>query len=207
MGAAILPASRRRRAVRSLEALVIFGLVASALAPGLRPGVLAAAAVLCALRPLFVRAERRPWLVLAIALTFRLAGIHPAFYPAAAIALALLARDGAAKAQDRDVGPWLDIAAAALGATALGAALGAAAPGLVLIGASAALMALRSWRPGPAWSLLGGGLIVFAVVDPVAGAALVALAAWRPITKEQTARPDGVLGPIVTGIMAAAAIA
>src|SRR5438874_1313776 len=116
MGAAILPASRRRRAVRSLEALVIFGLVASALAPGLRPGVLAAAAVLCALRPLFVRAERRPWLVLAIALTFRLAGIHPAFYPAAAIALALLARDGAAKAQDRDVGPWLDIAAAALAA-------------------------------------------------------------------------------------------
>src|SRR5437763_13465642 len=89
----------------------------------------------------------------------------------------------------------------------MGAALGAAAPGLVLIGASAALMALRSWRPGPAWSLLGGGLIVFAVVDPVAGAALVALAAWRPITKEQTARPDGVLGPIVTGIMAAAAIA
>ena len=70
MGAAILPASRRRRAVRSLEALVIFGLVASALAPGLRPGVLAATAVLCALMgypPAYfiaMTAYRQKWLLL-----------------------------------------------------------------------------------------------------------------------------------------------
>jgi diguanylate cyclase (GGDEF)-like protein len=208
MGGAILPASRRHRVVRVLESVVVAGLVASVAEPRLRTGLLVAATALCGARPLFVRAERRAWLALSVAMGLLVAGIHPAFYPAAAIGLVLLARDGAEKAKTAEAGPWLDVLTAALAASALAALAGPSAGSLSLIAVAvaAALMALRSWRPGPAWALLGAGVVLFAIVDPPIGVAIMALAAWRPPTKEQPTRRPGRADIVVPTALVGAAI-
>src|SRR4051812_49988891 len=109
MGGTILPASRRHRVVRVLESVVVVGLVASVAEPLLRIGLLVAATALCGARPLFVRAERRAWLALSLALGLFVARIPPAVYPAPALRPIPLAPGGAEKAEKAETGPWLHV--------------------------------------------------------------------------------------------------
>jgi diguanylate cyclase (GGDEF)-like protein len=143
--------------------------------------------------------------------------LYLSFYPAAYVALMLLVRP-----RMRAIGPsvWLDGLIGVLAVGAVGTALvipsmvadtgGSTAVvatnlayplcDLLLIALVVGGFALSSWRPGRAWALIGGGLILFAIADSlylyrvanetfvegtwldaiwVAGMVLLAVAAWQ----------------------------
>ena len=143
--------------------------------------------------------------------------LYLSFYPAAYVALMLLVRP-----RLRTIGPsaWLDGLIGVLAIGAVGTAVvipsvvadtgGSTAVvatnlayplcDLLLIALVVGAFALSSWRPGRAWALIGGGLILFAIADSlylyrvanetfvegtwldaiwVAGMVLLAVAAWQ----------------------------
>jgi diguanylate cyclase (GGDEF)-like protein len=152
--------------------------------------------------------------------------LYLSFYPAAYIALMLLARP-----RLRGIGPsvWLDgligvFAVGALGAAFLVPSVVADTGGstavvmtnlayplcdLLLIALVVGGFALSSWRPGRAWALIGGGLVLFAIADSVylyrvangtfvegslldatwtLGMVLLAIAAWQVSPRSATYR-------------------
>lgn len=144
--------------------------------------------------------------------------LYLGFYPAAYAALVLLARK---RLQGIGLSVWLDglvgmLAIGALGAAFVVPAVGADTGGspavvitnlafpvgdLLLIALMAGMFALRGWRPGAAWLLVGAGLVLLALADSLylyrvaqdsfvegtlldavwpAGMVLLAVAAWQP---------------------------
>jgi diguanylate cyclase len=209
-------------------------------------GVLVAAACVCLARGALIATDRLVWTVLGAGMGFwALATIYwsvflrhleappypsiadllyLSFYPAAYIALMLLARP-----RLRGIGPsvWLDgligvLAVGALGATFLVPSVVADTGGstavvmtnlayplcdLLLIALVVGGFALSSWRPGKAWALIGGGLVLFAIADSIylyrvangsfvegtlldalwmAGMVLLAIASWQVSPRSAT---------------------
>jgi diguanylate cyclase (GGDEF)-like protein len=155
-------------------------------------------------------------------------GLYLGFYPAMYVALGLLASP-----RVRGISPsvWLDGLIAMLAVSSLGAAFlipavvtdtsGSTAVvatnlayplgDLLLIALVAGGFALTHWQPGRAWTLIGGGLLLFAVADSFylylvargtfvegtwvdslwpAGMVLIALAAWQAPRRAVTHRAD-----------------
>jgi hypothetical protein len=147
------------------------------------------------------------------------------YYPFAIAGLVFLIRDGI---EGFDLHRWIDGLAAALIATMLGfiffvdpvmddyeggstlsRAVEFAYPvcDVLLLGAVAGTFAVKAWRPGRTWLLLGLGLLAFTVADSIAavqtvrgtyeagrydflwtgGALVIALAAWLPYPARQPA--------------------
>ena len=167
-------------------------------------GVLVSAAMLCLARAVLMASERRIWSALGAGMLLWACGsiywsafvkhleappypsgadmLYLSFYPAAYVALMLLARP-----RLRAIGPsvWLDglvgvLAVAAVGTAFLVPSMVADTGGgtavvltnlayplcdLLLIALVVGGFALSSWRPGRAWALIGGGLLIFAVTD------------------------------------------
>jgi two-component system cell cycle response regulator len=165
-----------------------------------------------------------------------------AYYPAAAITLLLLLRSRVDRVR---VSLGLDGLIGALTSAALACAVmygpvvhasaGALSPevltnlaypvgDLMLLGMVVAIMGLTGWRPGPAWLLLGLGLVVNAVADGIylvqtaegtyregtllealwpASTLLVGLSAWQPARRATVPRRQSlrvVLIPFVCGL-------
>jgi diguanylate cyclase (GGDEF)-like protein len=169
-------------------------------------GVLIAAACMCLARGLLVATDRAVWTVLGAGmLSWALAtvywsmflkhldappypsvadALYLSFYPAAYVALMLLARP-----RMRGVGPsiWLDGLIGVFAVGALGAAFvvpsvvadtgGSTAvvmtnlayplADLLLIALVVGIFAVSSWKPGRAWVLIGSGLALFAIADSI----------------------------------------
>jgi diguanylate cyclase len=209
-------------------------------------GVLVAAACVCLARGALIATDRLVWIVLGTGMGFWALGtiywsvflkhleappypsaadlLYLSFYPAAYVALMLLARP-----RLRGIGRsvWLDgligvLAVGALGATFLVPSVVADTGGstavvmtnlayplcdLLLIALVVGGFALSSWRPGKAWALIGGGLVLFAIADSIylyrvangsfvegtlldalwmAGMVLLAVAAWQVSPRSAT---------------------
>jgi diguanylate cyclase (GGDEF)-like protein len=169
-------------------------------------GLFLVAGGLCVVRAAFIRSDRLAWAILGSGmLSWGLAtiywsaflkhldeppypsvadGLYLAFYPAAYVALMLLARRHL-----RTPGPsvWLDgligtLAVGALGAAFLLPSLVADTGGspaavatnlayplgdLLLIALVVGVLGLSSWRPGRTWLLIGGGLVLMAIADSI----------------------------------------
>ncbi len=156
-------------------------------------------------------------------------GLYLSFYPACYAALMLLARP-----RLRGISPsvWLDGLIAMLAVGAVGTAfvipslvtdtgghfavvatnLAYPVGDLLLIALVVGGFALTSWRPGRAWAMIGGGLLLFAIADSYylylaargtfvegtwldaiwpAGMVLLATAAWQPRRRTSTHRAAG----------------
>ncbi len=151
--------------------------------------------------------------------------LYLGFYPACYVALMLLARP---RVRGISASVWMDglIGMLAIGAVGTAFVIPAVAVttgdtavvatnlafplgDLLLIALVVGGFALTSWRPGRAWSLIGGGLVLFAVADSVylylvakgtfvegtwldaiwpAGMVLLAVAAWQPPPRSITHR-------------------
>jgi diguanylate cyclase (GGDEF)-like protein len=209
-------------------------------------GIVVAAAGVCLARGRLIRTDRMAWTLLGAGMGFwALATIYwslflkhleappypsvadllyLSFYPAAYVALMLLARP-----RLRRIGAsvWFDgligvFAVGALGAAFLVPSVVADTGGstavvmtnlayplcdLLLIALVVGGFALSSWRPGRAWALIGGGLLLFAIADSVylyrvsngtfvegslldaawtAGMVLLAVAAWQGSPRSST---------------------
>src|SRR5829696_5563661 len=173
-----------------------------------------------------------------------------AWYPASLVALVLLVRSRMRHAR---ASLWLDGLIGAVATTALAAALaygpvihegsagdlsaavvtGLAYPigDLLLLGMVVAIFGLASWRPGPAWIVLGLGLVLNAVGDAIylvqtadgtwqegswvnalwpASSLLVGLAAWQPIRLASAPKDHSlrvVIVPVVCGVGAVGLLA
>ena len=154
--------------------------------------------------------------------------LYLGFYPACYVALMLLAGP---RVRGISASVWMDGLIAMLAVSAVGTAF--VVPSLVadtsggtavvatnlayplgdllLIALVAGGFALTSWRPGRAWALIGGGLVLFAVADSIylylvahgtflegtwldaiwpAGMVLLAIAAWQPEPRPTTHRAE-----------------
>jgi len=154
--------------------------------------------------------------------------LYLGFYPACYVALMLLAGP---RVRGISASVWLDGLIAMLAVGAVGTAFvipavadtsGASAVvatnlaypvgDLLLIALVVGGFALTSWRPGRAWSLIGAGLVLFAVADSIylyhvangtfvegtwldalwpAGMVLLAIAAWQPPQRSTTDSSTG----------------
>jgi len=153
--------------------------------------------------------------------------LYLGFYPACYVALMLLAKP---RVRGISSSVWMDGLIAMLAVSAIGTAfvipsivdtsgntavvatnLAYPLGDLLLIALVVGGFALTSWRPGRAWALIGGGLILFAVADSLylyklaqdtfvegtwldaiwpAGMVLIALAAWQAPPRSTTHRRD-----------------
>lgn len=154
--------------------------------------------------------------------------LYLGFYPACYVALMLLA---GSRVRGISASVWMDGLIAMLAVSAVGTAF--VVPSLVtdtsgdtavvatnlayplgdllLIALVAGGFALTCWRPGRAWALIGGGLVLFAVADSIylylvahgtfvegtwldaiwpAGMVLLAIAAWQPEPRPTTHRAE-----------------
>ncbi len=167
------------------------------------------------------------------------------FYPACLAGLALLAR---ARVREMRAGLALDGLIGALCLTAIGAALVFGAilsekalypddfrmdaimffGDLVLLGATVAVLAMTSWRPGRALALVAVAMVLSAVVDGFsiwqgatgtdvkltgvetllpAAAVLIGFAAWQPAPRQLARAPEGWRVVVLPAVFGAAALA